>query len=204
MKFKKLLTSIVAAGMTCGLASALEPGDTAPEFKLPSAEGDEVSLADYKGKVVVLEWTNYGCPFVKKHYHDSGNMPSLQEKYKAKDVVWLVINSAHEGHGTYLNPEAFVAGAEKAGSKATAHLIDASGTVGTAYGAKTTPHMYVIDKEGKLAYMGGIDDKSSTKAADIEGATNYVSAALDAVLAGKEVATPKAKPYGCSVKYADK
>ncbi len=200
MKRNKWMGWMVAAALTGGSLHAVEPGDEAPAFTLPDTKGEEVSLADFKGKLVVLEWLNYDCPFVKKHYQ-SGNLPALQEKYTGQEVVWLSINSSAEGKQGYLPGEKLAARSEKEGNKASAILLDTSGKVGKAYGARTTPHMYVIDAEGKLAYLGGIDDKPTTKASDIEGATNHVAAALDALLAGKEVEVKKAKPYGCGVKY---
>lgn len=200
MMTKHLIGWAAAALIAGGAAHALEPGDEAPAFTLTSTSGEAVSLSDFEGKPVVLEWINYDCPFVKKHYA-SGNMPELQEKYTGKDVVWLSINSSAEGKQGYLPPEKLAERSEKEGNKASAILLDPEGTVGKAYGAKTTPHLYVIDKEGKLAFMGGIDDKPTTDISDIDGATNYVAAALEALMAGKEVKVTKVKPYGCGVKY---
>lgn len=186
--------------LTIATASAIEPGDEAPAFTLKSTKGEDVSLADHKGKLVVLEWINYDCPFVKRHYK-SGNMPGLQEKYTSKDVVWLSINSSAEGKQGYLAAAKLGERSEKEGNEATAVLLDTSGSVGKSYGARTTPHMFVIGKDGKVAYAGGIDDKKRAKTSGADGATNYVAKALDALLAGKEVETPKAAPYGCGVKY---
>lgn len=176
-------------------------GTAAPDFTLTSADGKEVKLSDFKGKEVVLEWVNFDCPYVKKHY-DEGHMQALQKTYTEKGAVWLLISSAHKDHATFKDSSALAATAKKKNASATHTLVDADGSVGKAYDAKTTPNMYVINKEGVLAYAGAIDSKKSTKTADIEGAENYVSLALDALMAGKEVATPKTKPYGCSVKYA--
>lgn len=200
MNSKTLTGWIAAAALSLGTAAAIEPGDDAPAFTLPDTAGEQVSLADYAGKIVVLEWFNFGCPFVRKHY-DSGNMPALQKKYTGKDVVWLSINSSAEGKQGYLPGPELAKASEKHGNAATAILIDADGKVGKAYGARTTPHMVVIDKKGKIAYMGGIDDKPTTDKADIEKATNYVADAVDALLAGEAVEVKKAKPYGCGVKY---
>ncbi|MCB0220429.1 MAG: thioredoxin family protein [Chrysiogenetes bacterium] len=183
-------------------AMALKPGEPAPAFTLQSSTGQEISLADYLGKYVVLEWLNHGCPYVKKHYK-SGNMQKLQKRYTEKGVVWLsVISSApgKQGHGS---PEETEAQRKARGSNASAVLIDESGAVGKKYGAKATPHMYVITPEGTLAYVGAIDDRPTTDLADVDGAKNYVADALDALLAGKPVATSATKAYGCSVKYAD-
>ncbi|MBK1834180.1 redoxin family protein [Roseibacillus ishigakijimensis] len=171
-----------------------EPGEHAPGFTLTDLAGNEHKLADYAGKVVVLEWVNYGCPFVKKHY-GSGNMPKLQETYTGKDVVWFAVASGNTAKGFT------TADAEKNGSKASAILLDPTGETGKAYDAKTTPHMIVIDKDGHVAYNGAIDSNSSSDPADIASSENYVASALDAVLAGKKVETAKTKPYGCSVKY---
>ncbi|MGE9271056.1 MAG: thioredoxin family protein [Verrucomicrobiales bacterium] len=186
--------------LTIATVSAVEPGDEAPAFTLTSTSGEEVSLSDYEGKLVVLEWLNYECPFVKKHY-GSGNMPALQEKYTGKDVIWFSINSSAEGKQGYLPPEKLGERSEKEGNKATAVLLDSSGSVGKSYGAKTTPHMFVIGKDGKVAYAGAIDDKKDTKVSSLDEATNYVAEALDALMEGKEVETKKAAPYGCGVKY---
>ena len=166
----------------------------AAAFTLKDLAGKEHSLSDFAGKTVVLEWVNYGCPYVKKHY-SSNNMQKLQEAYTAKDVVWLAVASGNTAKGLTQ------ADANKAGSKATAVLLDPTGKTGKAYDAKTTPHMIIIDKDGHIAYDGAIDSNSSSDAADIESSENYVSAALDAVLAGETVAKAKTKPYGCSVKY---
>lgn len=181
-------------------AHAAEVGKPAPSFSAKDAKGAEVSLATLKGKVVVLEWINHGCPFVVKHY-GSKNMQKLQETYTAKDVVWITINSGSKASGTFMENDAFLKISEEKGSKASHLIADESGTIGKAYSAKVTPHMFVINKEGVLVYNGAIDSKKSTKAEDIEGAENYVAKALDAVLAGKEVATTLTEPYGCGVKY---
>lgn len=172
----------------------------APNFKLVDSNGKEHSLSDFIGKLVVLEWINYECPFVKKHY-DSRNMQTLQEKYTKEGVIWLTIcSSAESKQGNFTNDE-INSRSKKHKAKFTAYLVDADGKVGKMYGAKTTPHMYIINKDGKLVYAGGIDDKASTDLEDIKGAKNYVSLALDELLAGKNVSVQSSKPYGCSVKY---
>jgi hypothetical protein len=148
----------------------------------------------------VLEWINFGCPFVRKHY-DSGNMQKLQKEYASKGVVWLAVCSSAPGKQGYYAGEDLTKQLETENFAGTAYLVDAEGTVGKSYGAKTTPHMYVIDPKGTLIYMGGIDDKPSTDKEDIAAATNYVKQALDAAMAGKQVAVKESKPYGCSVKY---
>lgn len=193
------LLGVLALGTSFTLGAA-EVGKPAPAFKLKSAQGDEVSLEQFKGKPVVLEWNNFDCPFVKKHY-SSGNLPKLQQAYIAKGVVWLLINSAAEGKQGYLSPSDYAARAAKDGAKSSGLLLDSKGEVGKAYGAKTTPHMFVIDGEGKLVYSGALDSKATTTVSDIDSAENYVAAALDAVLAGKEVKTTTTQPYGCGVKY---
>jgi peroxiredoxin len=175
-------------------------GQAAPDFTLMDTSGKPVTLSSQKGKVVVLEWFNDGCPFVHKHY-DSSNMQKLQSSYEAKGVVWYSILSSAPGK------EGFATGADATKqynddrSKATALLLDPKGQVGHLYGAKTTPDMYVVNAKGVLVYKGAIDDKASTDPADIPSSKNYVSAALDEVLAGKPVTTAETKPYGCSVKY---
>ncbi len=200
MNLKSSFAILTAAAVSVSSVFAVEPGDEAPGFSLSSVEGEKVSLSDYAGKLVVLEWVNFDCPFVKKHY-ESGNIPGLQEKYTDKDVVWLMIQSGQEGADNFPDAATLAKTADKMDADATAILRDPGGEVGKSYGAKTTPHMYVITKDGEIAYAGGIDDKPDTKKESIESATNYVSAALDALLAGKEVETKKAAPYGCGVKY---
>ena len=175
----------------------------APVFSLTDAAGEEHSLGDFEGKYVVLEWTNMDCPFVRKHY-DSGNMQSLQNAYAEKDVVWLRICSSAPGQQGHMESDVLEKRIDEEKSMATAYLIDADGAVGRMYGAKTTPHMFVIDGEGTLIYAGGIDNIKSKDQADIEKATNYVSSCLDAAIAGKPIETKTSVPYGCSVKYAKK
>lgn len=198
---KFLVLAAAVLMMTPAFAkAAVTIGETAPEFTLPAADGSEVNLADYKGKVVVLEWFNKGCPFVRKHY-DSGNMQKLQKDYAEKDVVWLTILSSAEGMQGHETPEEAIMTRDAAGAAPTHILLDPEGTVGKMYDAKTTPHMYVINAEGTLVYAGAIDDNPSADPADIEGAKNYVQLALDAVLAGEPVAEASTKAYGCSIKY---
>ncbi len=181
-------------------AQKAEIDKTAPGFTLKDSNGKEHSLSDFKGKYVVLEWINFECPFVKKHYN-SKNMQNLQKEYTGKDVVWLAVCSSAPGkQGNFDNAE-INERLKDHDANLTAYLIDESGDVGRAYGAKTTPHMYVINPEGTLLYAGGIDSIPSADIDDIEDATNYVSAALDAAMGGKEIATKVSKPYGCSVKY---
>jgi peroxiredoxin len=175
-------------------------GKKAPDFTLVDAQGETHYLSDYADKYVVLEWVNFDCPFVKKHY-GSKNMQTLQAAYQEKEVVWLSICSSAPGKQGYFDGDDLAKRIKAEGGNASAYLIDADGTVGRMYEAKTTPHMFVIDPEGTLVYAGAIDDHPSTKIADIEGATNYVQLALDASMAGEEVETDWTKSYGCSVKY---
>jgi len=176
-------------------------GQPAPDFTLQGGDGKTHSLADYKGKFVVLEWTNPNCPFVHKFY-DSGTMQNLQKTETAKGVVWLRINSSAEGHDGYQTTADVTAYEKEHNVAATASLLDPDGKVGHMYGARTTPHMFVIDAKGALIYAGGIDNTPSPDPATIATAKNYVTAALDEAMAGKAVSTPTARPYGCSVKYA--
>lgn len=176
-------------------------GEAAPNFTLQGTDGETYTLADLEGKTVVLEWLNFGCPYVQKHY-GSGNMQALQEKYTEQGVVWLSVVSSAEGKQGYYPPEEMNAKNAEHGGQQTAILMDTSGEVGQMYGAQTTPHMYIINPDGTLIYKGGIDDKPTTDEADIETATNYVDMALSAALNGEEVPVKTAPPYGCSVKYA--
>jgi AhpC/TSA family protein len=176
-------------------------GQPAPNFTLQGGDGKSHSLADYKGKFVVLEWTNPNCPFVHKFY-DSGTMQGLQKTETAKGVVWLRINSGAEGHDGYQTAAALAAYEKEHNVASTESLLDPTGQVGHMYGARTTPHMFVIDSKGVLIYAGGIDDTPSADPATIATAKNYVTAALDEAMAGKPVTTPTARPYGCHVAYA--
>lgn len=190
---------LVLFGVTT-FAQTARLNEQAPDFNLKDSNGKEHSLSDFNGKVVVLEWINFDCPFVQKHYN-SKNMQSLQLKYSKNDVVWLSVCSSTEGkQGNFSNDE-INKRIKNHNAKMSAYLIDSDGKVGKMYGAKTTPHMYIIDKDGKLVYAGGIDDKASTDTDDIEDAKNYVSTVLDELLAGKNVIIQSSKPYGCSVKY---
>jgi peroxiredoxin len=178
----------------------LQVGKAVPDFSASDVNGRPVSLSDYSGKTVVLEWNNPECPTVKKHY-DSGNMQKTQAAAAADGVVWLTINSSaagKQGHMTLAEAKAFAAGQQ---SRRTAYILDPKGEVGRSYGATATPHMYVVNPNGTLAYMGGIDDKPSTDVADIASARNHVLAALSEIKAGKPVSVPTSQPYGCSVKY---
>jgi peroxiredoxin len=171
-------------------------GKPAPDFTLTDTTGKTHKLADYAGKVVVLEWINDGCPFVQRHYK-SKNMQTLQQTYTGKDVVWLSICSSNKGQQGNHSAADWEALRQKQGHKSTALLLDEPGTVGRAYAAKTTPHMYVIDKKGVLVYNGAIDSNND----DVTKAENFVAPAIDAALAGKPVAKATSTPYGCGVKY---
>ena len=175
-------------------------GEMAPNFELEGSDGKVYKLSDLKGKVVVLEWYNAGCPYVKKHYNSS-NMQSLQKKFKDK-VVWFAVNSSAQGNQGHLSdPKTAKEKYKEQKMHAKAILLDGDGKVGQAYRAVTTPHMFVIDKNGKLAYNGAIDSNSSSDSADIETATPYASDAINAVISGSKVKRAKNRPYGCSVKY---
>jgi hypothetical protein len=198
---KTLLQSTLALLVAAGTASAApQVGQPAPEFTLTDSNGQSHNLSDFKGKFVVLEWLNHGCPFVQKHY-DSGNMQGLQKEYTGKDVVWLSIVSSAPGKQGHMSPGDTNQTKEEKGSAATAILLDEDGTVGKTYDAKVTPELYVINPEGTLVYMGAIDDVRSVEAADIAGAKNYVKQALDEAMAGQPVSEPSTPAYGCSVKY---
>lgn len=183
--------SAVVLAASVAAAGGVEVGSKAPDFTLQDHQGNEVSLSDFDGAVRVLEWTNPDCPFVVRHY-EAGTMKKLAEQYAGKKVVWLTVNSTH-----YMDAEANAAFAKKYGIKVPI-LVDQDGTVGTMYGAKTTPHMFVIDPDGKVVYAGAID---SDPRGNAEAPTNYVDAALEAAVAGKAVQNAETTPYGCSVKY---
>lgn len=189
---------IAAAALVVTATGA--PAAPAPDFSLPGADGKTYALADYRGRYVVLEWLNHGCPFVRKHY-DSGNMQALQARATDEDVVWLSVVSSAPGKQGHDSAEGHLATAGGKTAAPMAILLDESGEVGKAYGARTTPHMYVVDPHGELIYRGAIDDRPSTDRSDIEGAHNYVLAALSAARAGEPVDPASTQPYGCAVKY---
>jgi peroxiredoxin len=203
MKTKHLVSSIAATVLlAAGTAQADRPaiGSNAPDFSLPDATGKSVNLAEFKGKYVVLEWTNPGCPFVQKHY-SSGNMQKLQSEFTKKGVVWLTVDSSAPGQQGSFNPTEAKAAKDDLYKDASDLLLDPDGTVGHLYGATNTPDMYIISPEGKLIYEGAIDSIASADKADLAKATNYVQASLDDALAGKPIEKAETKPYGCSVKY---
>ena len=195
--------SIAALSLTLTLpAFAVKPGDTAPDFKGTDSTGQQHMLSQYRGKYVVLEWANQGCPYEQKHYLH-GNMEALQKQWTAKGVVWLSIISSAPGEQGYVTPAEENAYLKKLDASPTAAILDPTGAIGHLYQAKTTPHMFVIDPSGKIVYEGAIDDQPSPDPATLADAHNYVSEALTASMAGKPVPTPVTRSYGCSVKYAD-
>ncbi|RZL89311.1 MAG: thioredoxin family protein [Variovorax sp.] len=185
-------------GTTAHAAPAV--GQKAPDFVAVDTSGKQHRLSDFAGKFVVLEWTNPGCPFVRKHY-GSGNMPATQKAATAKGAVWLAVNSTERAASDYLKPAALAGWMKEQGAAPTATLMDEDGVIGQAYGARTTPHMFIIDPNGVLVYAGGIDSIPSARPDDIKTATNYVSQALGEVYGGKPVSAASTKAYGCSVKY---
>ena len=201
MRLSTRLASL-ATGLLLSAAALAGPsvGQPAPAFSAIDSNGKTVSLADFKGRPVVLEWSNAGCPFVQKHY-GSGNMQSLQKAATAKNVAWLTVISSAPGKQGHVDGAAANKLSVDRGAAPTAVLLDESGAVGRLYDAKTTPHVFVVDAKGVLVYAGGIDSVPTADADDIAAATPYLKLAVDAVLAGKPVATPATKPYGCSIKY---
>jgi peroxiredoxin len=182
------------------VSAAVAPGQMAPDFTLTASDKKTYHLAEFRGKYVVLEWFNRSCPFVQKHYL-SGNMQSLQDTYLKKGVIWFSISSSAPGKEGYMTQEDAVQERIKDKARSTATLLDPMGQTGRAYGAKTTPHMFVINPKGQIVYAGAIDDHPSTDTEDIPKSRNFVAQALDQALAGKPVQTPTTQPYGCSVKY---
>jgi peroxiredoxin len=201
MKTKLLLTALTClASASLFAADSPAPGSAAPDFSVTDSKGKTKSVSQYKGKTVVLEWFNPGCPFVVKHY-GSGNMQKLQEEFTGKGVVWLTIDSSAPGKEGNLTADQANAKMTEWKMKSSALLLDPDGKAGQTYGAKNTPHMFIINPEGKVIYAGAIDNKATPNPADITSSTNYVKAALTESLGGKPVTTASTKPYGCSVKY---
>ena len=195
--FVRLLAGAALLGMSgFACAEAPKPGAAAPAFTVVDLEGKEHSLSSFAGKIVVLEWNNFDCPFVARHYKN-GNLPALQKKYTEEGVIWLAVNSSAVGKGGYYEPAAMKERVAKEKFAGTAYVYDSTGAAGKAYGAPVTPTMAVIDDKGVLRYWGALDDQPKGEGE----AKNYVSAAIDAIKAGKEVETPTTKPYGCGVKY---
>lgn len=200
MSYRRLLSLAIALA-TLPLF-AITPGSQAPDFKGTDSNGNTQTLSQYRGKWVVLEWANRGCPFEQKHYR-SGNMEALQREWTAKGVVWLSVISSAPGEQGYVTPAEENEYLKTMKAAPTAAILDPNGTIGHLYQAKTTPHMFVIDPTGKLIYQGAIDSKATTDVDDIKTADNYLNDALNAAMAGKAVQTPVTRPYGCSVKYKD-
>ena len=194
-----LLTAPWAATFTQVAHAAAVVGQTAPDFSALDTAGKTHRLSDYKGKLVVLEWTNPGCPFVQKHY--GGNMQGLQKEAVGKGVVWLAINSTETGSGDYLAPARLAGWMRNKQAAASATLMDESGSIGQLYSARTTPHMYIISPQGQLVYAGAIDSVPSARVDDIRTATNYVRQGLNEALAGKPLSVASSRAYGCSIKY---
>lgn len=190
----------LALGLATLPALAITPGSQAPDFKGTDSNGVTHNLSQYRGKYVVLEWANKGCPYDQKHYL-SGNMEALQKQWTDKRVVWLSILSSAPGEQGNVTPEEENQYLKKMKAAPTAALLDADGTIGRLYQAKTTPHMFVIDPNGKLIYQGAIDDKATTDQADVKTAHSYLNDALNSAMAGKPVPVATTRPYGCSVKY---
>lgn len=185
---------------TANKTSPLVINASAPDFSLQSADGKTVKLSEFRGKHVVLEWTNHGCPFVKKHY-SSGNMQKLQEKFTKQDVVWLSIISSAPGKEGHVDAEEAKQLTTSRKAQPSHVLFDPNGDVGHLYNAKTTPHMYIINPKGELVYMGGIDNVASANPDDIKNSENFVNSALTSLLSGKPVEKAVTRPYGCSIKY---
>jgi len=201
---RAIMTAAVALGATllAGGAAHAAPavGQKAPDFVATDTQGRQHRLSDFAGKYVVLEWTNPGCPFVQKHYH-SGNMPATQKAAVARGAVWLSINSTERAAADFLEPAAMAAWMKAQKAVPTATLMDPDGTIGQAYGARTTPHLYIIDPKGTLVYAGGIDSIASARQDDIKTATNYVNQALAEAFGGQPISASSTRAYGCSIKY---
>jgi len=201
VKIKTALLTFLALTMTSpAYASMAKIGEHAPAFTTMDIHGKAFNLEDQKGKIVVLEWTNHDCPFVMKHY-GTGNMQASQKAATEQGVVWVSIVSSALGNQGNVTPEQAQKIVLNVQANATTRILDPSGEIGHLYGAKTTPHMYVIDKDGKLAYMGAMDDHPSPNPKAVEGAQNYVLKAIDELIKGEAVSMASTKPYGCSVKY---
>jgi peroxiredoxin len=199
---RALRIATLSATLLASAAFAVKPGDSAPDFRGTDSNGHTQTLSQYRGKWVVLEWANKGCPYDQKHYN-SGNMESLQKQWTAKGVVWLRIVSSAPGQQGYVTPSEENHYLAEKHADPTAAILDPTGAIGHLYEAKTTPHMFVIDPTGKLVYEGAIDDKPSPDPDTLKGAHNYVSEALEEAMSGKPVTTPVTRSYGCSVKYAE-
>ena len=201
MSIKKTLMALAWTGLA-SVCLAVEVGQPAPDFTGQGSDGKTYHLSDLKGRFVVLEWHNQGCPFVRKHY-DSGNMQRLQEQWTVKGVVWLTVISSAPGKQGYVTASEENGYLKRMKAYPTAAILDPDGTIGHLYGAKTTPHMFVIDRAGTLIYAGAIDDRPSTDPEDVKGADNYVTDALVSAMANRPVRISNTNSYGCSIKYKD-
>ena len=199
-RYPRYVTGFIPVLVLVATALAVKVGDPAPGFSAVDSHGKTRKLSDYKGRFVVLEWHNRDCPYARKHY-DSGNMQRLQKKWTDKGVAWLTVISSGPGTQGFVTPSQEDQYLEKMHASPTAVLMDPAGTLGRLYDAKTTPQMFVIDPQGTLIYQGAVDDRSSTNQKDLDGANNYVDAALSEAMANKPVTEPVTRPYGCSVKY---
>ncbi|HXW17486.1 MAG TPA: redoxin domain-containing protein [Candidatus Acidoferrales bacterium] len=204
MKRRYLVFAAIVFAAFCALSAAwaARVGEPAPAFSASDSNGKSHSLAEYRGKFVVLEWTNRGCPYTQKHYN-SGNMQRLQKEWTGRGVIWLTVLSSAPGKQGYLTASDENAYVKQVNASPTAVLLDPTGALGHLYDAKTSPHMFIISPEGTLIYDGAIDDRPTTDTADVNGAKNYVSLALSEAMAGKPVSVATSRPYGCSVKYAE-
>lgn len=200
-KFAAGLGMIFAMAAIASLAFAARVGQAAPDFTATDSNGQTHHLSDYRGKFVVLEWTNRGCPYTRKHY-ESGNMQRLQGEWTGKGVIWLTVLSSAPSKQGYMTAAEENAYLKQMTAHPTAALLDPTGALGHLYDAKTSPQMFVINPQGALIYDGAIDDRPTTDVADIPGAKNYLKLALEEAMAGKVVSMPVTRPYGCSVKYA--
>lgn len=202
MQRRSLMLTALLAGLTGTppLLAAPAVGQAAPDFTLPDTHGKPVRLSDFQGRHVVLEWVNPGCPYVRKHYQSS-NMQGTQKEVTGQGVVWLAINSTENASVDYLAPEQMGRWMQTQQAAATRTLMDEDGGVGKAYGARTTPHMYIVDPKGRLIYAGGIDSIPSSRIDDIKSAVNYVKQGVRQALAGQPIAAANTRPYGCSIKY---
>ena len=200
MILRRTLIALSALSFALCAQAAPSVGQGAPDFSLKDATGKTVKLSDFRGKHVVLEWTNPNCPYVRKHYN-SGNMPATQKEAVDKAVAWLAIDSTEKASWEYMEPAKVVAWQRERRAQPSALLLDEEGTAGRAYGARTTPHMYIVDPQGRLIYAGGIDSIASSDPEDIKKAVNYVRQGLNEALAGKPISAATTRPYGCSIKY---
>lgn len=198
--YARMAVILLVVGLALIVLAEISPDTAAPDFTLQGMDGASHSLSVGRGKYVVLEWFNYDCPFVRKHY-GGGNMQALQKKYTAAGVIWFSICSSAPGKQGHYPADKLAELAKQRDVASTAVLLDPDGRVGRLYGAKTTPHIFIIDPDGKLIYQGAVDSVPSADPADIAGAVNYVRAALDAAMAGQPVEKKVTAPYGCSVKY---